>query len=293
MVDIAVIVNSKAKNANQLTPYLEGLTKQNVAYQLYKTHPANLEETIKQCQLNHPILLVGGGDGTIRSAAQWCANTKTILGVLPLGTLNHFAKELDLPSTVDELIDAIQKHSTSLIDCAEVNGNVFINNSSIGFYPKLAEKRDYYTKFYNKWISYIPSFIKALFYHRSYSLLIKCNDFNILLKSSFFMISNNLYSYEFPLSYVRDSFNDAKLGIYYFKHGKLRLFEILRVLFTKKHNFEIKQTQYPVEVTVHYKEKINISLDGDTLTVTTPLTYRSLPKSLILLTKNYENSSYL
>ncbi|MGQ3889261.1 diacylglycerol/lipid kinase family protein [Legionella sp. CNM-1927-20] len=292
MVDIAVIVNSKAKNANQLTPYLEGLEKQKLAYQLYEISPLNLEETIKKCRSKHSILLVGGGDGTIRSAAQWCVNTKIILGVLPLGTMNHFAKELDLPFAVDELLDAIKKKSTKLIDCAEVNGNIFINNSSIGFYPKLAEKRDYYTKFYNKWISYIPSFIQALFYHKTYSLLIKCDDFNILLRSSFFMISNNLYSYEFPLNFARESFKDAKLGIYYFKHGKLRLLEILRVLFTKKHNFEVRCTRCPVEVTVHYKKTVTISLDGDTLVVTTPLIYKSLPKSLILLTKNHENSSH-
>ncbi|WP_419419950.1 diacylglycerol/lipid kinase family protein [Legionella sp. D16C41] len=285
MVDIAVIVNSRAKNANQLDSYLEGLAKHQLTYQLYRTSPKNLEQTIKQCRLNYPILLVGGGDGTIRTAAQWCANTKTILGVLPLGTLNHFAKELNLPSSADELALAIKNKITNLIDCAEINGNIFINNSSIGFYPKLAERRDYYTKFYNKWLSYIPSFIQALFYHRTYSLVIKCPDFKLSLKSSFFMISNNLYSYEFPLSFTRDTFNEAILGMYYFKHGKLRLFEILRALFTKKHNFEIKHTKGPIEVTIHRKKIVTISLDGDTLQVNTPLTYKSLPKSLILLVK--------
>ncbi|STX27699.1 Diacylglycerol kinase [Legionella beliardensis] len=293
MVDIAVIINNKAKNAHQLEKYLQGFTQHKLDYQLYKTTPKNLEQTIKQCRANHPILLVGGGDGTIRSAAQWCAHTSTLLGVLPLGTMNHFAKEVGLPLTVDDLIEAIKKRTTTLIDLAEVNGNVFINNSSIGFYPKLAQKRDYYTKFYNKWLSYIPSFIQALFYHRSYSLLVKSKEFNLLLKTSFFMISNNPYSYEFPLKFTRESFKEGLLGIYYFKHGRLRFFEILRALFTKKHNFDIKQASCPIELTIHHKEKIIISLDGDTMTVQTPLHYKSLPKSLLLLTNNHENNSHL
>lgn len=285
MAKIAVIINNKAKNAPQMERYLSALSAHHVNYQLYETTPQQLEKNIQYCYTQYPILLVGGGDGTVRSAAQWCVNTSTILGIIPLGTMNHFVKELNLPLTTEELITAIQEKTTIQIDVAKVNGHVFLNNSSIGFYPRLAANRDYYAKFYNKWLTYIPSFIHALVYHPSYSLLIKNQELNISLRTSFFMVSNNRYTYEFPLTITRESFQKEQLGIYYSRHEKLRLFKMLLAFFTGKAHFEITQTHLPIDVDVRHKNKISISLDGDTITTNTPLRYKILPKSLTLLAK--------
>ncbi|HDO8003142.1 diacylglycerol kinase family protein [Legionella pneumophila serogroup 1] len=285
MTDIAVIINNRAKNAHRMEDYLSKLRAHDIDYQLYKADPQQLEKNIQHCCSKYPLLLIGGGDGTVRSAAQWCSNTSVILGVLPLGTMNHFSKELNLPSTTEELIAAIVEKTTTTIDVAEVNGHIFINNSSIGFYSKLAKNRDYYTNFYNKWLTYIPSFIQALSYHPSYALLIKNKELDISIRTSFFMVSNNCYTYEFPLKFTRESFQNEQLGIYYYKRSKLRLFKFLIDFLTDKEHFEIIQTRLPLEVDVLHKNKITISLDGDTLAIAPPLYYKILPKSLKLLTK--------
>ncbi|HEL9682618.1 TPA: NAD(+)/NADH kinase, partial [Legionella pneumophila] len=186
MTDIAVIINNRAKNAHRMEDYLSELRAHGIDYQLYKADPQQLEKNIQHCCSKYSLLLIGGGDGTVRSAAQWCSNTSVILGVLPLGTMNHFSKELNLPSTTEELIAAIVEKTTTTIDVAEVNGHIFINNSSIGFYSRLAKNRDYYTNFYNKWLTYIPSFIRTLSYHPSYALLIKNKELDISIRTSFF-----------------------------------------------------------------------------------------------------------
>ncbi|HFC9153654.1 TPA: acylglycerol kinase family protein [Legionella pneumophila] len=90
-------------------------------YQLCEADPQQLENYIQDCCSKYPLLLIGGGDGTVRSAAQWCTNTSVVLGVLPLGTMNHFSKELNLPSTTEELITAIQEKITTTIDFCYVN----------------------------------------------------------------------------------------------------------------------------------------------------------------------------
>ncbi|MER8845175.1 diacylglycerol/lipid kinase family protein [Mesorhizobium australicum] len=87
------------------------------------------------------ILVVGGGDGTLSSAAAVLAGTEVALGVLPLGTLNHFAKDLCVPLELDAAMDVIAARRPVLVDVAEVNGRVFLNNSSIGLYPFFVAER--------------------------------------------------------------------------------------------------------------------------------------------------------
>jgi diacylglycerol kinase family enzyme len=283
MTNLGIVVNNKARNAEVLSTYLDAFSAHGLKYTLYKTEPNQLDEVLKKAQKNHSLLLVGGGDGTVRSAAQRCVRSTTVLGILPLGTLNHFAQELSLPTTPEELVQSIINNKTAVIDVAEVNGIVFVNNSSIGFYPRFATQRNYYSKFYNKWLSYIPGFWQALQDHQSFSLTLKSDELNYQLRTSFLMVSNNLYTYEFPLKFARESFNQSQLGIYFFKHGKLRISKLIRYFFRQKTSFEIKTTEIPVEISIDGINKIDVSLDGEVLSLNNPLKYQSLPGSLTLL----------
>jgi diacylglycerol kinase family enzyme len=281
--NIAVILNKKAHNAEQIYNYLQAFDQEGILYTFFPLEPEDLPVQIQRCLEEFDLLLVGGGDGSIRSAAQYCANTSITLGVLPLGTMNHFAKEVGLPLTTQEIVEAIKKPRLIKIDLAEVNGNVFVNNSSLGFYPKLAKKRDYYAKHYYKWLSYIPSIIKTFSYHDAFNFKIKAEEINLTLHTSFLMISNNLYSYKFPINIARDSFHEATLGIYFLKHGKMTTRKIFHQLFRKRNNFDVLTSKKPVEIEVLNKATVSVSLDGDTMTMQTPLIYRSIPNALQLL----------
>src|SRR3954469_13335443 len=82
-----------------------------------------------------PLLIVGGGDGTIGAAASALVGSDTRLGILPLGTLNHFARDLGLPAKLEEAAAVIAAGRERRVDVAEMNGRTFINNSAIGLYP--------------------------------------------------------------------------------------------------------------------------------------------------------------
>ncbi|RUR16129.1 diacylglycerol/lipid kinase family protein [Legionella septentrionalis] len=286
MENIGIVINSQSKNAASLSGYLTAFTERNISYTIYKPSPDELNDSIKKARNRHSILLVGGGDGTIRAAAQECICSPVILGVLPLGTMNHFAKELNLPQTPDEIIKAIENKKTVQIDTAEVNGSVFVNNSSIGFYPSFAKKLDYYKKFYNKWLCYIPSLWHALKKHKAFSLTLQNRKLSRSIDTSFLMISNNLYIYEFPFSVKRINFSNAQLGIYYYKYGKMQLLQFIHYFFNKKESFEILSSKLPMEIHIHNHSQITLSLDGETMVKNTPLLYKSIPNSLTLITNN-------
>ena len=89
-----------------------------------------------------PLLIVGGGDGTISAAAGALAGTGTALGILPLGTLNHFARDLGIPLDLDEAALTIARGKERRVDVAEMNGRTFINNSAVGLYPLMVIDRE-------------------------------------------------------------------------------------------------------------------------------------------------------
>jgi diacylglycerol kinase family enzyme len=87
-------------------------------------------------------IVAGGGDGSVSAVAGVVAGQGTPLGVLPLGTLNHFAKDLGVPLDIDGAIDVIAGGRVRQVDVAEVNDRVFVNNSSIGLYADMVADRD-------------------------------------------------------------------------------------------------------------------------------------------------------
>lgn len=87
-------------------------------------------------------LVAAGGDGTISTAAAAVAGTDLALGVLPMGTLNHFARDAGIPLDLEEAAAAIAAGRTRRVDAAEVNGRLFINNSAVGLYPMLVRERE-------------------------------------------------------------------------------------------------------------------------------------------------------
>ena len=104
------------------------------------------------------IIVAGGGDGTISAVASEAVRSKKTLGVLPLGTLNNFSKDLQSPQDLSEAVRVIAEGHTRVIDVGEVNENIFINNSSIGLYPRIVKKREQNQQ---KTLSHVGEYILA------------------------------------------------------------------------------------------------------------------------------------
>ena len=120
-----------------------------------------------------------------------------MLGVLPLGTLNHFAKDLNIPPDLDAAVNIIANRKTLDIDVGEVNGRVFINNSSLGLYPDVVRGRELRQRLgFGKWHSLARS---AFSVFRRYPLLdvrLTVDGKEITTRTPFVFIGNNEYQIE-------------------------------------------------------------------------------------------------
>jgi diacylglycerol kinase family enzyme len=87
-------------------------------------------------------VVAAGGDGTVNAVAAALVGTEKTLGVLPLGTLNHFAKDLGIPLELEGAVHAVVHGRVSEVDIGVVNGRVFVNNSGLGIYPQVVAERE-------------------------------------------------------------------------------------------------------------------------------------------------------
>lgn len=90
----------------------------------------------------HRPIVAGGGDGTVNVVAGTLAGTDGVLGVLPMGTLNHFAKDAGIPLKLDAAVRNLFTGQVTKVDVGEVNGRIFVNNSGVGFYPHFVRARE-------------------------------------------------------------------------------------------------------------------------------------------------------
>ncbi|MDP9813902.1 YegS/Rv2252/BmrU family lipid kinase [Rhizobium tibeticum] len=135
-----LLVNPNSRRGKEsLTQVRELLTRAGISYmELPSGRNQTPSEAIKGRVGHVDLVIVGGGDGSLNTAAQGLLDTGLPLGVLPLGTANDFARTIGLPTDLPAAIDVIAKGNTTPIDLGQANGHPFFNVASIGFSADLA-----------------------------------------------------------------------------------------------------------------------------------------------------------
>lgn len=230
-----------------------------------------------------PHLLIGGGDGTIMSAALTCMKAEKPFGVLPLGTMNLLAKDLDVPETLEDALKAYAMSATTRqIDAGFVNDELFLCNASLGTIPETAKIREEHRKDSEAVMAPLLAFFVLdqldESYHRNYA--IKLDDRQITIKSPMLVISNNCLKdtgYAQEKSFKRLSMNDNVLGVYSSQPRnfweKMRFFFKLGKGGWRKDSVVKEWRSRNVSITSEQEEEL-VSLDGENKTLTTPLKFK-------------------
>jgi diacylglycerol kinase family enzyme len=88
------------------------------------------------------VVAAGGGDGTVSAVASALVDSDAALGVLPMRPLNHFAKDMSIPLDLEDALSTLFTGIEARVDVGEVNGRIFLNNASVGFYPQIVRERE-------------------------------------------------------------------------------------------------------------------------------------------------------
>jgi YegS/Rv2252/BmrU family lipid kinase len=232
------------------------------------------------------LLVVGGGDGTISAAASALAGSKTVLGILPLGTLNHFARDLGIPTDVDEAAKLIAAaRNVRRVDVAEMNEHVFINNSAIGLYPLMVIDRDLQRKRLgrSKRLAMIVASIRTLARFNHQRLTLTVNDEKARIDTPLLFVGNNDYRVDIGAPGRRESIEDGSLSVFVMRKKTRRglIAASVRALFNRARPDEMVQIDNVQRLRVSsHRSVLPVSLDGEVVGASPPLDYKIRKKAL-------------
>ena len=234
------------------------------------------------------LVIAGGGDGTLNAVASVLTGTECALGVLPLGTLNHFARDLGIPLPLEEAIAVIRQQRIGLIDLAEVNGKPFLNNSGLGMYPDIVRDREHQQNRLGrgKWLAFAAATTSVLRRYPFLTLRMTLDGKEQLRRTPFLFIGNNEYSISGFTLGKRSGLQDGVLSVYCAQRisrlGLVRL--ALRSLFGRLRQARDFDALLTHELVIETRRRrVPVSTDGEVNWMETPLHYRIRPQALQVL----------
>ncbi len=232
------------------------------------------------------LFVAAGGDGTITNIVQPLVNTDATLAVIPVGTYNHFAKDLEIPLDWHEALDVVLNGETRQVDAARVNDRFFVNNLSLGLYPELVARREERGRDYPRWRARFYAAYRTLRKYPHVTLNIEDAHHQEIVRTHVFMVSNNSYDLSrLGIEAVRDTLQEGRLSVYWLPH-----LSRLKLMTFAAHYLAGRVRQAPgfrsFRTTAmkmqSARKTFRVGVDGEVFTMATPLVITIVPRSLLV-----------
>jgi diacylglycerol kinase family enzyme len=247
-----------------------------------------ITEALTSARESNNAVLAGGGDGTISTAATLFAGHKTALGVVPLGTMNLFARALGIPLKLDQAVEALITGKKLALDVGEVNGEIFIHHVTLGLHPRIVAGRERarYRSRLGKKLAWFKSWWKLIRQAPRMSLRLAVDSDRLRLKTALLIIANSPFVErlgELPHSELP---HHGKLAVY---AARTRDWKDLLAM-SAEAGFGKWQSNSKLdflagrEIAIHaQRQKLRASIDGELIYLRTPLRAKVRPKALWVL----------
>ncbi len=295
---VVLIVNSGAgklaveRSKEQASEILAACRSHEIDATTELCEPARLTATAKRlAEQGFDAVVAVGGDGTVSAVAAGIVGTNVPLGVLPLGTLNHFSKDLGIVD-LDAAFDTIATGRPARVDVGEVNGRMFINNSSIGVYPEfiVQRDRDRHRTGARRWFSAILGAARRVV-SDELEVMISVPGHVTSALTPFVFIGNNAYARDLFALGRRERLDGGRLSVYTMHAtSRIQLFRaLLQAIFRGRKPPELEEHNVEHVVIATPKRYLKVAVDGEVVRMESPLEYRIRPAALVVLAPADEN----
>jgi diacylglycerol kinase family enzyme len=232
------------------------------------------------------LFLAGGGDGTVHHVLQPLVHSDAHLGVIPLGTYNHFAKDLGIPLDPFEALEVALDGATRQIDTARINERFFANNVSIGLYPEAVARREEHGRDYPRWKARLYAFYTTMRRYPHVTVTVETEHHREVIRTHMFMVSNNRYELErVGIEAPRATLEEGRVSVYWLPHvSRLQLTRYAaRYLAGRVRTIPGFRSFRTTQLRVHSsRARLKVGVDGEVFELETPLFIASVPRSLVV-----------
>ena len=233
------------------------------------------------------LVVAGGGDGTVNAVAGKLAGADAALGVLPMGTLNHFAKDAGLPLGLEAAARTLFAGRVAEVDVGEVNGRVFVNNSGVGFYPHFVRQREAQERRgHEKRVAFILALRSVVRRYFRLRMGLRMKEAEALQRvTPFLFVGNNRYHAAGPEIGTRSTLDSGRLWVCTAPSlGRRNLARAaLRALVGREPDEELNVFETEELWVEPATPRANVSFDGEVAVMEAPLHYRIRPRALRLV----------
>ncbi len=294
-MDYHVVINRESGSGlfrdEEKVSKLEAIFRKNGHHvEIHIVEPARLEETLRAA-LDSPAerIIIGGGDGTVTSAAEILRNTGKALGVLPLGTFNLEARDLSIPLDPFQAIEELLDSEVTEIDLMTVNGACCLCTTVIGFYPQLAQSRESFhgKSWWLKSIRVLRELLTVAVTAPALRLELTSEQGRVVKRTRLAAFSPGSYEESIGLIPSRRDLASGQINAYVSAHlSRMELigaaFSFLKgTLFDTKRMTLIESPEITIDV--RRKEHISAMIDGEILEISLPCRLENLPRALKVL----------
>ncbi len=213
---LAVILNASSGNAADKGRSIENAFRRaQLDVRIESVTGPDIRAAADRAAASARTLIAAGGDGTVSTVAAVAAEAGKTFGVVPLGTLNHFARDAGIPLDVDDAIAVIAANHTRLLDVGTMNGRTFVNNVSLGFYPRIVREREIEReRGHGKWAAFAIALARSWVRYRTATVHLVIDGKPVVRRTPFVFVGNGEYKVEGLDVGRRTSLDGGRLWIY-------------------------------------------------------------------------------
>jgi diacylglycerol kinase family enzyme len=216
MAAAAIIVNELSGSAESRGKELDDAVRQaGLEAGILRVRSSELIAAAERASAEGFVLVAAGGDGTVSTVASVAVRTQSTFGVIPLGTLNHFARDAGIPLDPAKAAAVIAAGHTRELDVGEMNGSTFVNNVSLGLYPRLVwERQREKHRGHGKWTAFALALVRTWRKYPTVTVSLEVDGIPLVRHTPFVFIGNGEYEAEGVRLGRRPAIADGKLSIY-------------------------------------------------------------------------------
>lgn len=241
----------------------------------------SLDHWIKKLQPDRVVAV--GGDGTVTMVAKHLLGLPTCLGILPAGSANGMAKELQIPDNIDEALDIVFNGTTRSMDVININDQICLHLSDIGMNAQLIKYFDE-----GNWrgkIGYIKVAMKVLWKKQNMQVIMETKDVEIK-RNAFMVVLANASKYGFGAVINPDGdLYDGFFEVIFIR--KVALGEFLKMWF-RPQLFDPKKIEifHARSLSIETLKKVHFQVDGEYLGKVNKIKATIMPGKLNVLIPN-------